>query len=238
MRIAILSDIHSNVFALEAVLEDFKDNKIDNVILLGDIFGYYPWAADTFQKLKPYLENAICILGNHDELLLLDSPPEPEPSYWAAAKQNKEELLHNNNEALKWLEGLTLSKEVSLSNRTIKLYHGSPDDPEKGRYYPDNETLFDWFPSKNEVILMGHTHYPLLRKTSENGIIFNPGSVGQPRDGNPMPAWGIWDTDTLEFIFKRSCYDNLGTMHKLAKMHWDERAIMALNKVGKGILRY
>lgn len=70
MKIAVLSDIHSNAFALREVLKEVESRGLDEIWLLGDIFGYYPWAADTFELLQPFQNNARTILGNHDLLLL------------------------------------------------------------------------------------------------------------------------------------------------------------------------
>ncbi len=238
MKIAILSDIHSNKYALDAVIHDFEQEGVERIIVLGDIFGYYPWAVETYQALKPYLTDAVCILGNHDLLLLTDSHPPPTPSYWEAARQNKHDLLERENEALTWLSTLGLSKTISIQNVQVKFVHGTPGNAESGRYFPDNTESQDWFPAQGEVLLLGHTHYPLFRKVDGGGIIFNPGSVGQPRDGNPMPAWGLWDTTEQSFSFKRSNYDNLKAMQALEAMHWEQRAIAALNKTNTGKLNF
>ncbi|WP_421941598.1 metallophosphoesterase family protein [Pedobacter sp.] len=229
MNVAIISDIHSNHFALKAVLDEFDKYEIRKLIILGDIFGYYPWAVETFSLLEPYLENAYVIKGNHDELLLEDVAPTPPPSYWDAAKQNEIELKSKKPDALLWLDRLSYSTEFKLENIHFRLYHGTPDDPKMGRYYPDDSKAYDWDIKRNEIMLLGHTHYPLLRE-SNNGVIFNPGSVGQPRDGNPMPSWGIFDTEKKIFKFVRTKYDNFAVMNILSELNWESKAILSLNK--------
>lgn len=238
MKIAIISDIHSNCYALEAVLKSIKNNNINHLIVLGDIFGYYPWATETYQLLFPYLSNSIFIKGNHDQLLLDKIPPNPIPSYWAAAKQNEKCLIEKYPEALTWLEQLGFSKKNKIDNHVVEMYHGTPENPENGRYYPtDRETIYKWYPLKNTIIFLGHTHYPLINKHTENsGFIVNPGSVGQPRDGNPMPSWAIWTTEENTFKLVRTVYDNLSVMEELKKINWNDRAIKALNKTEKGRL--
>lgn len=229
MKIAIISDIHSNCFALEAVLNEFKNHDITNIIILGDIFGYYPWAVKTFDLLKPFLSKAYCIKGNHDELLLNVEEPDPSPSYWYAAKQNEAELEKNAPDAIKWLKSLDFCKKIDIDKISVRMYHGTPDNPEMGRYYPDDVKAYDWGFKQDEIILLGHTHYP-INKVIEGSTIFNPGSVGQSRDGDPMPSWGIFDVKKRSFKFVRTIYDNLAVMEKLYKMDWDKKAILSLNK--------
>lgn len=237
MRIAVISDIHSNSFALQSVINDLEKQAIQKIMVLGDIFGYYPWAVETYRLLKPYLDKAICISGNHDKLLLSDNCPEPVPSYWIAAQNNREDLQLYESDALEWLKKLSSERTIKIDDLTILLCHGTPDDPENGRFYPDNSHEYDWFPKEDEVVLLGHTHYPVLKRMLSGGVIFNPGSVGQARDGNPMPSWGIVDTDTLNFTLMRSAYNNLEVIELLKKQNWDARAIAALNKTNKGALK-
>lgn len=238
MKIAVISDIHSNCYALEAVLNSIKKNNISHLIILGDIFGYYPWAAETYQLLFPYLSNSFFIKGNHDQLLLDKIPPVPIPSYWEAAKQNEKSLMAKYPEVLTWLEQLDFSKKTIIENHVVEMYHGTPENPENGRYYPtDSETIYSWYPLKNTILFLGHTHYPLINKQTDNsGFIVNPGSIGQPRDGNPMPSWAIWSTKENTFELVRTVYDNLSVMEELKKMNWNDRAIKTLNKTEKGRL--
>ena len=238
MKIAVISDVHSNCYALEAVLKSIKKNNISHLLILGDIFGYYPWAAETYQLLFSYLNSSIVIKGNHDQLLLDKTPPFPIPSYWEAAKQNEKSLMEKYPEALIWLEQLDFSKKTIVENHAVELFHGTPENPENGRYYPsDSEMHCGWYPLKDTILFLGHTHYPLIvKQTDHSGFIVNPGSVGQPRDGNPMPSWAIWSTEENTFELVRSAYDNLSVMAELKKMNWNDRAIKALNKTEMGRL--
>lgn len=237
MKIAIISDIHSNCYALEAVLEDIKLNNIKQLIILGDIFGYYPWATKTYQLLLPYLDNSLVIKGNHDELLLQKEIPNPIPSYWFAAKQNEQQLLDTFPKAIDWLKELNFYKKTTVENYKVEMYHGTPENPEIGRYYPtDIKTDFSWYPKENTILFLGHSHYPMIYQNTKNAFIINPGSVGQPRDGNPMPSWVIWNVENNNFELKRTNYNNQIPIQELIKMNWDERAIKALNKIQKGNL--
>jgi diadenosine tetraphosphatase ApaH/serine/threonine PP2A family protein phosphatase len=79
-------------------------------------------------------------------------------------------------------------------------------------------------------VLMGQTHYPLLRRTARGGLLLNPGSVGQPRDRNPMASWALLDTGTGHAVLRRTPYDHAGVMQRLAALGWDERVTRALDK--------
>jgi len=238
MRIAVLSDIHANAFALREVLREVDDPSPDEIWILGDIFGYYPWAVDTFELLQPYLNRTRAILGNHDLLLLRDTPPVPEPCYWEAAAQNRTELDARCPEALTWLGSLRLEMNFACNGLDVCLCHGTPDDPENGRYYPDDFHTHSWFPSAHEVLLLGQTHYPLQRSCAGGGTVINPGSMGQPRDGDPRAAWGIFDVTNRSFEFRRTPYDHLRCMRLLENLNWDQRAIAALNKASQAVVEH
>ena len=227
MNIAVLSDIHSNKYALSATLQFLEDKNIDRFIFLGDFFGYYPWAAETFNMIEKLFPKSIHILGNHDELIKIKEPPIPTPEYWNVIIQNKNNL---SAEAIKWLSGLKPEKKLTLDNINFKLYHGTPANPLMGRFYPDNKEEYEWFPKENEVLLMGHTHYPLLIKTRENGLIINPGSVGQPRDGILNSSLCIITTEDLKVNFFRVPYLIDEAISELKKINWYPRAINSLKK--------
>jgi predicted phosphodiesterase len=236
MKIVLLSDIHSNKYALQAVLNDVAEVEFDGIFLLGDIFGYYPWAAETYDLLIPFLDKIKAVKGNHDSLLLSTTIPAPEPSYWKAAQQNRTELLKIKPEAITWLSNLDFMMQCVLLKNNITLVHGTPDKPETGRFYPDNKEIYSWFPLADEWIFGGHTHYPLFRTFDTGGHFVNPGSVGQPREGEPSAKWAIADLKTSEVIFRKSTYDHFKAMRELEAIAWDERAIKALNKTNRGAL--
>jgi putative phosphoesterase len=236
LRIAIISDIHSNKYALNAVLHDIKKKNANGLIVLGDIFGYYPWAYDTY-KLLVSQKIIACIKGNHDLIVLEENEDiSTRPSYYKAARLNRMELLSNSMEAIGWLNNLKLNDSIQIEKYKILLCHGTPSDSENGRYFPDDRNTYDWFPVLNQVLFLGHTHYPLFHKTVANGIIFNPGSVGQPRDGNPYPSWGLWTIANNSFELKRTEYDYKHVVKELEERNWDKRAILALSKNYKGTL--
>ncbi len=234
MKIAVLSDIHSNCFALEAVLNEMAAESPDAVILLGDTFGYYPWALETYRLVDPL--HCLAILGNHDKLLLDTEPPLPTPYYWEIAKQNAQDLAAAP-EALDWLRGLAPMGAADFSGTHVAFCHGTPDDPLYGRYYPDGPAEPTWGPKTGDILLLGHTHYPLIRPLVGGRLIANPGSVGQPRDGDTRASWGLLFPKERRFELRRTPYDVSGTMERLVRLGWDPRAIEALRKDYRGRLR-
>jgi putative phosphoesterase len=230
MKIAVLSDIHSNKYALSSTLKFLEDKGIESYIFLGDYFGYYPWVAETFGLIEKIFSKSFFILGNHDELMCRDEAPKPTPEYWDVIVQNKAELTPA---VIDWLKSLFPEKKIQIGGLQFNLYHGTPAEPLTGRFYPDNKNEYDWFPKKNEVLLMGHTHYPLSRKLKDGGLMINPGSIGQPRDGTLESSLCIINTETVEVKFHRVPYLIDKAIAELEKMNWYPRAIHSLKKISK-----
>ncbi|MEZ4799692.1 MAG: metallophosphoesterase family protein [Flavobacteriales bacterium] len=226
MRIALLSDIHSNCFALKKVLQFLEDKQIDHFLLLGDSFGYFPWARETWELINSLAPNMTAILGNHDELIIREESPNPLPDYWMPIESNKRDLPE---EALRWLKSLNSSKSIVLDGIEFELAHGTPEDSLNGRYYPDNDKVYDWFPKENQILVLGHTHYPLIKKVN-GGTIVNPGSVGQPRDGILESSCCIFDTNSGIFTNHRIAYDVNHCIELLQEMNWYPHAIKTLQK--------
>jgi len=235
MRIAILSDIHSNKYALTAVLQEINNLNISKIIILGDIFGYYPWAVETY-KMLPKID-FFSLKGNHDVFVTQRNKPDNVLSYWEAAKDNEEKLASECPEALPWLESLKCNGEIIIDGIKLSLFHGTPDDACNGRFYPDDNGEYRWFPGRNEIILLGHTHYPMEIHTPTGGLIINPGSVGQPRDGNPYPSWCVLEMDELFISWQRTQYNYMEAVRELERVHWEKRSIRALQKDYKGPLK-
>ena len=214
MRIGLISDIHSNIHALEAVLEKLDD--CETIICLGDIVGYGAYPNECVEKIKSL--KVPCILGNHDaaciELLSLGWF---NPYAASAARWTMEEL---RRPCLEYLRSLPRSRRME----SFYLVHGSPREP-------TTEYLTDAFQARasfkicdDRVILVGHTHVPLVFMEREGDdsftpaegdwisykkrrLIYNPGAVGQPRDGDPRAAYSVIDTSLSRIGQFRTEYD-------------------------------
>jgi putative phosphoesterase len=234
VKVAVLSDIHCNCFALRAVLDEMTAENPDAVIVLGDTFGYYPWALETYRTVRDL--QPVAILGNHDKLLL-DADPQPSiQPHWEIVKHNENQLAAEPT-AIDWLRGLSPKRELTIEGRHVLCCHGTPDNPLNGRYYPDRPEEPPWRLGPNDILLMGHTHYPLVRTTMDGGLIANPGSVGQPRDGDLRASWGLFFPLERRFEVRRTPYDVDRTIKMLEEMGWYQLAINALRKDYRGPLR-
>ncbi len=216
MRVAVISDIHANLHALEAVVEAIGHESPDAIWCLGDLVGYGPqptacceWAAANTQ---------VCLAGNHDLGVLgtldLDdfSPDAAAAAIWTRGTLTAE--------ARTFLEGLTSSAE----HAGVGLYHASPRDP-VWEYVLTWETARDSIrAAPTALTLVGHSHVPLAVVDGRGSIgghagegteldlaegrwLLNPGSVGQPRDGDPKAAWLLLDLEARHASFRRVPYD-------------------------------
>jgi len=232
MYVALLADIHANLPAFEAVLTDMAKYSPKAVVIAGDLLGYYCDANDVMQKVRTLELPLYATCGNHDLPIIEGNIPN-DALYGQILLSSLNHLSKNNLSFLK-----TLKTEITFEIHGLRfcVYHGTPDDPLNGRLYPDTEPNPNWFSNKIDFIILGHTHYPLIRRNQNSTIIVNPGSVGQPRDGNPAPSWALLNTQTMKVSFKRVDYDRLEYSQKLYNLNWDERAIRALFKNKKGPL--
>lgn len=232
MRCAIISDIHSNKYALRAVLDDIKSRGAEVLINAGDTFGYYPWAREVYEMLRPLAPSSVA--GNHDHMILGRIVPAAAVSYWPAVEQNRATL---GETALAWLKGLPLELAIPTGDLQLRIVHGTPENPLEGRWYPDREPANEtWLPTSGAAQVMGHTHYPMTATLPNGGLLLNPGSVGQPRDGDPRSSWMLFDTTTRNAQVFRTEYALSTATEELTAMGWHERSIRALSKNVRGPL--
>ena len=208
MRYAIISDIHSNLEALQKALSLIDDRDIDEIICLGDIVGYGANPNKCVEIVR--VRCSTTILGNHDEAALNPTIADDFNSSAKKAIQWTAEQLTNDCRA--FLSALPMVER----NENILFVHSSPRFPEQWDYILDREDASSAIRHFSEKIcFFGHTHIPGIftregRKksiTREEEFLINVGSIGQPRDGNPMLAFGIFDSSTWEYQLIRSGYD-------------------------------
>jgi predicted phosphodiesterase len=218
MRVAVISDIHGNLHALDAVVRAVEQEKPDAVWCLGDLVGYGPRPNDCCAKVAARAD--ICLAGNHD-LGVLGELPLDDFSFEAAESARwTQEVL--DKDARSYLESLESS--TTLDDPPVGLYHASPRDP-IWEYVLDvfsmRASLED---TSTPLVLVGHSHVPLLgaledgRLRAEHApdgtevdlsagrLLLNPGSVGQPRDGDPRAAFLLLDLGEQKASFHRVEY--------------------------------
>lgn len=207
MKVLIISDIHGNWPALNAVLEAESD--ASQIICLGDLVNYGPMPVECVAWAKNLSSSALFLQGNHDRALGLDTDPHCSTAYAALAaitQQFTERLLAP--ELKEFLAGLEPSARFQMGNAICFACHASAKDP-LYHYMPPSSAVTLW---ESEVIVAkhpdflfyGHTHLPLITRFRKT-LIVNPGSVGQPKDGDPRAAYAIFENG--EISLRRAAYN-------------------------------
>ncbi len=238
MRILVISDIHANLTALEAVLSEAGE--VDAVWCLGDIVGYGPDPNECVERVRS-LPGLVCVLGNHDAAALRQIDPEgfnPEARtaiYWTQRALSEA--------SLRFLGSLPEVKELEM----VTLVHGSPRHP-VWEYLLDARTAtLNFRHFHTPFCFVGHTHLPVIYtlppaassarlsipepnsvESIEPRAIINPGSVGQPRDRDPRAAYAIFDPDTLSWSYQRVSYEVAEVQGRMAAVGLPERHIFRL----------
>ncbi|MFZ0041081.1 MAG: metallophosphoesterase family protein [Solirubrobacteraceae bacterium] len=221
MRIAIISDIHGNRHAFEAVLEEISESDCQELWCLGDLVGY---GADPDACVELARNHAaVCLAGNHD-LVVRGSLPLEQFSRGAAlaATWTQQQITEETRAYLDGLEPVGIEQEVAL-------YHASPRDPVWEYVLSPLQAELCLDVQAKRVALIGHSHvalsfsrFPGVSATGETRgpdeeldlafgeWLVNPGSVGQPRDGDPRAAWLELETDPWRATYRRVEYDIAG----------------------------
>lgn len=212
MRIGVLSDAHGNLDAFEACLAEL--GTVDLLLFGGDLLGYYFDGPAILRRLRAL--DARCLVGNHDLYFLshlgrahghqLQVPPRAEyRAKYGPSLELAEAAL--TPEEVDFLAGLPASRELTLEGRTVLQVHGSPWRPADEYVYPDFPTFERFDGLQADVVLMGHTHRPFLRRQGERWLV-NVGSCGQPRDGDPRAAFVTIELGkTIDVQLHRVAYD-------------------------------
>ena len=218
MRVAIVSDIHGNRHAFEAVLAAVAEEDVEEVWCLGDLVGYGAAPDECVRLARDHCN--LCLVGNHDMAVRGDlSMSEFSRGAELAARWTQDTMTEENLDFLLALEPALLRPEVGL-------FHASPRDP-VWEYVLSTllaELCLDV--QRHRVCLIGHSHValsfsrhegePATGETRGHGAeldvsagewLLNPGSVGQPRDGDPRAAWMVLDTRSWSARYRRTEYD-------------------------------
>ncbi len=203
MQAVFISDIHGNLEALNAVAATLPDAPI---YCLGDVVGYGANPNEVVEWVKEHVE--VCILGNHEAAVLTGDVSCFNPAAAKAIMWTKRVIKPEN---LRFLYNLADKVKLKIAGLKTLLVHGSPDDPINEYIYLETHAdLFDIYLYREGVDLigMGHTHIPYAWR-SGRGLVFNPGSVGQPRSGHSEACYAVleYDGSTLQIKHKLIPYD-------------------------------
>jgi predicted phosphodiesterase len=240
MRVLLISDIHANLTALDAVIKDAGD--FERIWCLGDVVGYGPEPNECIERLLEF--DLICLAGNHDlgvvgKVGLWDFTRDAqEMIFWT-----RHRLTDSNRD---WLE--SLPKTSLVVDKDITLVHGSPRNP-LWEYIAVREVARDNLELvTTPICLYGHTHIPVIFRKPWDGLkileeplrvdspvrltldrmFINPGSVGQPRDEDPRAAYAIVDLDAMTLTHRRVLYDVSATQKLMKQAKLPGRLIRRL----------
>lgn len=211
MKIAVISDIHSNPFALEAVLKDIEKQGVDQIICTGDLIGYMPMPNEVVDMIKS--RDIQCIKGNHDLKVLNEEKLndqdfealDPTMVQQSASKVYTRYIL--NEENYTYLNNLPESIRLKAFEYDILFVHGSPRKIDE-YMYEDGENLLEIEGTlQADVVVSGHTHIPYCKKVNDTYFI-NAGSVGKPKHGNSNACYiTLKISESMEFQLHEVAYD-------------------------------
>lgn len=231
-RIALLSDPHANIFALEKVVEHLEKENPDLWVCLGDMVGYGPNPVEVISLVRE--KNMICVKGNHDAGVTGELTTKHFRGPNRVLIERTRDLI--TDEQLRWLKELP----YVIENDLFVAAHASPIEPQKWNYIESAFTARDILNTqKNKLVFIGHTHRPVIVSEgfgkinfNENGrYLINPGSVGQSRDGDYKASCAIVDTEIWEFKNYRIPFDLEPVLTGLMKLGFSRNEADRLMKV-------
>lgn len=193
MRICIFSDIHGNYEAFHKMLSAESKNA-ELFIFAGDVFGYFHNQKEIIRDMMK-MPTLLAVKGNHDKYYLSETD-----KVNLINKYGSSYTFVLPTEQVEFIRSLPDSVETTIGGKRIGIFHGGPDDCLEQRIYPDSKVDFEVWQKDFDIVILGHTHYRLEKKVG-NTLIINPGSLGQPRDGEGF-SYCVLDLDDDSCCFK------------------------------------
>ncbi|MHA1974737.1 MAG: metallophosphoesterase family protein [Candidatus Hodarchaeales archaeon] len=225
LRILLIADLHSNLPAYNAISDKVKEvygSNIDHTLCLGDIVGYGPYPNELVKIAETFDAS---VIGNHDIACTTGNAKGFKKWAIKAVNWTFDELTTYSKT---FLSILAKNEYLEITERGVKMYltHGSPKDAINDYVYPEDsnkrkDELLEMI-GTNHILILGHTHIPFIYQNEKNGkVIFNPGSVGQPRDRDPRACVGIVEIDTdssVHFDWVRAKYEVMEVARKIRRV--------------------
>ncbi|MBU1882296.1 metallophosphatase family protein [bacterium] len=218
MKLALISDIHSNIEALTTALKSIAKQKVDRIACLGDVVGYGANPSDCLKLVREHAD--WIIMGNHDAAAVgIESLNFYNDYARQAALWTRNILTEEETEFLK-----TLPMEIDEAD--LHFVHSTPRSPKSWNYiFSLYDVTFEFSAVKGHTCFVGHSHVPgyyhekdaKLGNQGKDRRIINVGSVGQPRDRDPRLCYAVFDSETRELQLVREEYDIKAAAHKIRK---------------------
>lgn len=226
MRLLICSDIHGNQYAWRAFLTQIDGIEYEQMVFLGDIFGYYYGQTEVIEGLSR-IKGLIWLRGNHDQYFLDLVSGKADGRALAERYGSTYQRARDMSEWAEKIASLPFSYPLKVDGLSILFCHGIPGDPANGRCYPRDP----WIPSdcgQYDVVICGHTHFRMARQGGGRQWL-NAGSLGQPRDGNASGAL-LFDTKTREYEYIEVSYDKTALFREIQERDPDMEKLTEILK--------
>jgi putative phosphoesterase len=223
-RIAVFSDVHANLPALEAVLRAIDSLSPDTILCLGDLVDFAPWPNEVIEAIRS--RKIWTLMGNHDERIAYDIGVTP-------LKKHSPEETNARIRAIDWSRGaiteankaylaaLPQSLRLSFGSISLQFVHASTRSLDEYIYedHPEEDAQAMLASTGADVIVMGHTHVPYIRSLAEGKLLVNTGSVGRSKEPSRMPSFAILavHNDRVEAAIHRVSYPSERTVAAIRK---------------------
>lgn len=208
MRLGIISDIHANVLALEAVLDELRNKHVDTILCLGDLIGYGPSPNETLDLIRS--SNLMCTLGAADEQIAFDFARSKTPRQGVGDQTIEWTRSVIEAQHVEFLRGLPVQLRLNTPAGRLRFFHGSPEQPaQRVNLQQDTLGLVKLLnDNRCKILACGSTHVPLWRELPA-GWIVNPGSVGLSLNGEPGADYALLNIspDGVEVTMDKVEYD-------------------------------
>jgi putative phosphoesterase len=228
MKIVIISDIHANLAALEALPED----NYDELWCLGDLVDYGPRPHEVIQWVKD--RASLRVRGNHDHAIGFHVDPQCSAPYkYLASETMRYTRQVCSKDDFEFLRQLPIQREVVADRQKFYLVHAAPTDPLFG-YRTENserwEKEIEWIDA--DFLIVGHTHTPFIREVGGCTIV-NPGSLGQPKTGRPFACYAVWENGAISLKeFKYPVEETSRQIRQMPLPNPDREELIAVLETG------
>ncbi|GKU30561.1 metallophosphoesterase family protein [Clostridium folliculivorans] len=230
MKIGVITDIHSNIDALNAVLHEFTSLGIEKIICSGDIIGIGPRPEETVKRIMLLEDNIECVRGNHDNYLINGIPstvPNDEMMDYGEIEYHKWEHGKLSEESIEFIKALPYTKTLKICEKTIYISHYAINEGNKYVNYTPNQSLDDleiMFQNvEADIIVYGHNHAPSINHES-NKWYLNTGSLGCPSDNINIARAGILvvNEDSIKYEELNVPYDVKKVIEDIQKIRYPD----------------
>lgn len=225
-NILILSDIHSNWEALKTIL---NDENYDLIMCAGDLVDFGPCPKEVVDFFR--ISNCFSVMGNHDWAVISGNDPGSTNEIWKSICMKSAHYTKNvlGADNICYIKHLPFEKYIDIEGTRFYIVHAAPSN-HLYKYIEPSASIEELEKEFNEIdadyIIIGHTHLPMIRKIKKS-LIINPGSVGQPKDGNPDASYAIFSDNGV--LLKRKSYDIEKIISSYSKLPFNDIELKELS---------